>query len=247
MSKETKNHSMGWLKGVLSNNAQPEQKSMIEQPEEEIIEEPVKIVDMTEQIENEPAKKDILSKDDQDKVALDSIVALENILQDRQLILYKNKGLENQLHTANEMISRLKHDQVKKDQLLLEKNKEIRVLESNLTNKQMSYDQLLEDYKDFQNKANIESGKLTNQLEIEIHKYNKLKEEATEVQYKNMNVIKELEEKIRDLEVENQNYVAQYEKSQQEKAELMQTINDFTERMSISFSSNLAGSANQPE
>lgn len=166
---------------------------------------------------------------------LDLIVSLENMLKDRQLIQYRNKALEEQLQNANETINRLKQDQLKKEQLLQEKNKEIRSLEDSLTSKQMSYEQLLEDYKEFQNTAKIEYDKIASHLEAERNKYNKLNEQATNAQYQSMLKINELEEKIRTLEIEKQQYAEQYQKVLKEKTELLQTINDFTERMSFSF------------
>ena len=45
-----------------------------------------------------------------------------------------------------------------------------------------------------------------------------------------------IEEKIRNLEIENNQYKQQYQKVIDEKNELMKTINDFTERMTFSFS-----------
>lgn len=177
----------------------------------------------------------MFSKDHQDKISLDVIVSIENILKDRQLLTYKNKGLEEQLAAANEAISRYKHEQIKKDQLIQEKSKEIRELENVLTNKQMSYDQLLEDYKEYQLTSNLAYEKLSSQLETEIAKYNKLQEETTNTQYQNMLKINALEDKIRALEIENQKYAEQYRNIVDEKAKLMQTITDFTEKMSFSF------------
>src|SRR5690606_15573989 len=136
----------------------------------------------------------IFSKDNQDKVVIDLIVSLENLIKDRQLIIYKKKSLEDQLSLANDTISRMKKDLIKKEQLLQEKNKEIRELENSLTNKQMSYEQLLEDYKEFQDNSNMEYDRLSTQLEAEINKYNKLNEESMDTQYKNMLRINELEE-----------------------------------------------------
>ncbi|MFZ0578297.1 MAG: hypothetical protein WAM41_12415, partial [Psychrobacillus psychrotolerans] len=133
-------------------------------------------------------------------------------------------------------ISRFKHEQIKKDQLFQEKNKEIRELEITLTNKQMSYDQLLEDYKTYQLTSNMEYEKTSNQLEAEVSKYNKLYEEFENMQYHSMLKTNELEDKIRILEIENQKYAEQHQKIVNEKEELMQTINDFTDRMSFSFS-----------
>lgn len=178
----------------------------------------------------------LFSKDNQDKVVLDLIVSLENIIKDRRLILYKSKGLEDQLHTATETINRMKQELMKKDQLLQENSKEIRKLENILTNKQMSYDQVLEDYKDYQSKSNIEYERISNQLETEINKYNKFNEEFTSFQHQNILKINELEETIRSLKIENQQYAQQYQQILDEKSQLMQTINDFTARMSFSFS-----------
>lgn len=196
-------------------------------------------VDKAEKIEKENDSL-ILSKDKQDKVVQDLIVSLENLIKDRQLIIYRNRSLEDQLSAANETISRMKKDLLKKEQQLQEKNKEIRELENSLTNKQMSYEQLLEDYKEFQENSNVEYERISAQLEAEINKYNKLNEESMEAQYKNMLKINELEEIIRNLKIENQQYIQQYEKIVNEKAELMKVINDFTERMTFSFSPKVA-------
>ncbi|ALC86114.1 hypothetical protein AM499_09975 [Bacillus sp. FJAT-22090] len=235
MSSDNKNKSMGWLKGVLTNQnhfPETEQKGK-EEVSIQLIEEYSNMEDSFPP--EQPSKKYILSKDNQDKLSLDLIVSLENLLNDRQLMFYKNEGLEEQLQTANESNSRLKHDLVKKEQLVQDKNKEIRTLESNLTNKQMSYDQLLEDYKEYQSTSSSDFDNISIQLEKEINKYNMLKEESSNNQYQNMLSIRELEERIRELEVENQKSIEQFTQVLEEKTELMKTINDFTERMSFSF------------
>jgi len=232
MTKDNKNKPMGWFKGVLSN---PQIENETKEVSIELIEEFSNMEDFIPPANS--TKIYTLSKDNQDKLSLDLIVSLENVLNDRQLTLYKNEGLEGQLHTANETISRLKHDLLKKEQLVQDKNKEIRTLESNLTNKQMVYDQLLEDYKEYQSNSSSDFEKISTQLEKEINKYNMLREESSNIQYQNMLAIRELEEKIRNLEVENQKFSEQYVKILDEKEELMRTINDFTERMSFSFTS----------
>lgn len=238
MANETEKKGISWFKSVRSNQNQLEKYSA---------EHHVVVTEIVEELSNDveefkqpvtESNKNLFSKDNQDKVALDVIVSIENMLKERQLQSYKNNGLEEQLYTANETINRFKHDQIKKDQLLQEKNKEIRELENNLTNKQMRYDQLLEDYKEYQLKSNMEYEKISNQLETEMTKYNKLYEESMNSQYQSMLKINELEEKIRNLAIENQKFVEQYQKIVDEKADLLQTINDFTERMSFSFSTN---------
>lgn len=238
MAGEIEKKGIGWFKGVLSNQNHLEKNSVVQQevPTEVVMEAQVNSIKETEQQAMDSSKQ-LFSKDDHDKTAMDVIISIENLLKERQLQSYKNKGLEDQLYNANDTINRFKRDQMKKDQLLQEKNKEIRELENNLTNKQMRYDQLLEDYKEYQHTANMEYEKISNQLETETAKYNKLNEEATNAQYQGMLKVNELEDKIRNLEIENLKYLEQYQKISDEKEELIQTINDFTERMSFSFSS----------
>lgn len=231
-SEEKKKAS--WFKSAVNNQLD----NQGEQSENEVtvtVEEPTTTFNVIENstMENNQA---LFSKENQDKTALDVIVSIENILKERQLLSYKNNALIDQVDAANETISRFKRESLKKDQLLQDKSKEIRELEHMLTNKQMSYDQLLEDYKEFQLTSNLEFDKISNQLETEKAKYAKLFEESTRIQSQQQDRINELEDRIRNLEIENEKFAEQYEKISNEKADLMKSINDFTERMSFSFS-----------
>ncbi|GIO28267.1 hypothetical protein [Ornithinibacillus bavariensis] len=236
MSKETiEKKGLGWFKGNRTSDSNETWENII--TDKETTQAPVEEVPLTPEVADqlETASKSIFSKENQDKVSLDVIVAVENLLKDRQLVKIKHSTVEKRLQEANEMITRYKQDLEKRDQLLNEKNKEIQGLENSLTNKQMSYDQLLEDYKEYQQNSNTEYEQIVNQLETSQDKYEKLKEESTKSQYESMLKINELEEKIRSIEIENKKYASQYQQIVDEKNELMQTINDFTQRMSISF------------
>lgn len=238
MTKEkTKKTGVSWFKAINNDQNQSEDSNIDQQSDlgKTKLDEETQEQNEMDQI-NTQNNNSLLTKENQDKVVLDAIVSLENMLKDRQLILYENNGLIDKLEAANETINRTKQDLIKKEQLLQEKIKEIQVLENSLTSKQMSYDQLLEDYKDYQNNSNTEYETISNQLNTEINKYNKLNEDSMNTQYQNMLKISELEEIIRSLETQNQQYIQQYQKNLDEKSELMKTINDFTERMSFSFS-----------
>jgi len=236
-NKDTRKKGMGWFKGFDGGQNQSEQDNLGQQVSGTNSMKDAQIDNIKEAEKNVPQNDNVLfSKDNQDKIVLDLIVSLENMIKDRQLVIYKNKDLDSQLFTANETISRIKQDLMKKEQLLLERNKEIRGLETNLTNKQMGYDQLLEDYKDYQNTSNTDYEKISIQLDTEVNKYSKLNEELMSSQYQNMMKVTEFEEKIRVLKIENEQYKQQYKKVVDEKAELMKTINDFTDRMSFSLS-----------
>lgn len=245
MNKEINKNSKGWLKNVLPNRTQNEALES-----EETLTPDIRFEE-TETEEQQPSvhsnKNHVLSKENQDKLSLDMILSLENMLNDRQLILYKNKSLEGQLETAHSITHRLQADIEKRDQLLLEKGEEIESLENSLTHKQMGYDQLLEDYKEYQQRSKTEFEDISSRLETEIQKYNKLKEDSTDNKYQDMLHIKQLEERIRDLEIDNKKFQTQYEQVLEEKSALMATINDFTERMSFSFSQKPATSNSDTE
>ncbi|MGG3280593.1 hypothetical protein [Paenibacillus solani] len=242
MARETEKKGMVWFKNSRSNQNLPE-KNHSEHQEVDIKAEEESAYSGESELPAAEGNNHLFSKDSQDKIGLDVIVSIENMLKERQLLSYKNKGLEDQLSTANETINRYKQEQIKRDQLIQEKNKEIRELENVLTNKQMSYDQLLEDYKEYQLTTNLAYEKLSSQLETETAKYNKLYEESNNTQYQSMLKINSLEEKIRELEIANQRYAEQYQNILDDKAKLMQTINDFTEKMSFSFSPKTAASS----
>ncbi len=220
------NKTRGWFKNVLTARTESESDLMILQEDSEI--EPTDTSTDSSKLDYELLK--------QDKTAFDLVVAVENLLNDRQLFQFKSKDTEDQLFNANETINRLKNELSKREHLILEKEKEFRSLEDKLTSKQMSYDQLLEDYKDYQSSSNSGIENLKYQLEKERNKYFQLNEEFTKHQYDSMQRTKDLEEKLRDSEAENLQISSQYQKVMEEKAQLLQSVTDFTTRMSFSFS-----------
>lgn len=216
----------GWLKNLLTARSETASETAAAE---------IQAITENEAEPAVPASSDAeLSLLDQDKAALDLIVAVENMLNDRQLTAFRLKDHEEQLQNAYDTINRLKNEMSKKEHAILEKEKEFRNLEDKLTQKQMSYDQLLEDYKEYQNSASSGMENLKYQLEKERNKYAKLNEEFSQYQHESVRKTKELDEKIRDLESENQKVESQYQKVLEEKNHLLQTISDFTARMNFS-------------
>lgn len=243
MTKVVEKKGMNWFKDILSNQNQiNENVEKIQEPTTETTDNNDNNVSST----SDSVQVLETFQDNSDKLSLDLMNSVENILKDRQLLSYKKKALEEQLLSANETINRLNVDLLK-DQLLQEGQKVINDLENKLTSKQMGYDQLIEDYKAYQLSSKMEYEKISNQLETETSKYKKLNDDFTSYQYQNMLTVKKLEEKIRNLEIENQKSLEQYQKIVDEKAKLMETINDFTERMTFSFSTNTSSNSSKQE
>lgn len=220
------NRTRGWFKNVLTARTEEDN-------------DPILLQEGTEEestgISTDSSKLDYAVLE-QDKTALDLVLAVENLLNERQLFQFKSKDTEDQLYNANETTNRLKNELSKREHQIIEKEKEFKSLEDKLTSKQMSYDQLLEDYKDYQSTSNSGIENLKFQLEKERNKYFQLSEEFSKHQYDSMQKTKELEEKLRDSEAENLKISSQYQKVMEEKAQLLQSVTDFTERMSFSFS-----------
>lgn len=246
MAKDLRTKPKGWLKGVLNNYNDSETEDFqqkdtsVNLDKNEIHNEseqpPVEHSDSSLENQSQPQTKLQFSKENQDKVTIDIISAVENLLNDRQIAQFKNQDLKEQLDSAHQVINRLKNDKLQKEQIIIEKTTEVESLEDKLTSKQMNYDQLLEDFKEYQNTSNDGIENLKYQLEKETGKYNKLNNEFSTYQYENMEKTKQLEEKIRGLEVENQKLSENYQSIKEEKNQLLQTFNDFSERMSFSFS-----------
>lgn len=227
----TDKKNKGWFKGVLSTREETAAAyADVDAP-----------IPAAEPVREEPRVLPIVPPAsslpiyEQDNLTLALKVAVENILSDRQLAITKSEDREANLHAANETINRLRNEVGKKEHQLLEKDKELRSLEDKLTGKQMSYDQLLEDYKDYQSTSNMGMDNLKYQLEKERSKYTKMSDELTKLQYEAMKRSESYEERIRDLEAENLQLMEVNRKMALEKASLLQSVTDFTERMSFSF------------
>lgn len=246
--KDTNKKRVSWLKAFNFNQDQSEQGNVDRPVDITEIMNGEQLNSMTNSDEKDMQNDNVLLlRDNQDKVVSDLIVSLENIIKDRQLIIYRSKDTDGQLFAANEVINRIKQDLRNKEHLLLEKNKDIQRLESNLSNKQMTYDQLLEDYKEYQNISSTDYENISIQLETETNKYNKLNDELINSQHQTTTKINKLEEIIRNLKIENNQYKQQYQKVVDEKSELMKTINDFTDRMSFSLSTKAPTNPSDPE
>ncbi len=170
MAKGTERKGMGWFKDIMNNPNSVKDHNNEELQEITSNQNEVHVFS-SETEEEQPSSNNF--QDPQDKLSMDLMNSIEKILKDRQLLSYKNKGLEEQLQSSNETIYRLNQDILKKEQFLDESQNVIQDLESKLTNKQMGYDQLIEDYKAYQLSSKTEYEKISNQIRnrnIKIHK-----------------------------------------------------------------------------
>lgn len=259
MSNNERMQKTSWLKRIFSTDDSYEYEDMEEErlyPKEDDYAEA-----STEQSTNEPITSewddadqeetkasfestfneefdDILMKDNQDKVVLDSVIALENLLKDRQLVLHGYKNIKEKLKNATEEINQAKNENEHQKVLINEKDRIIQKREQDIAEQQMIYDQLLEDYRLFKQNSQEELTSFTEELDRLNKNYQRLMSQSTKEQADYLSKITLFEEKIRTLEIENETYQTKYDQMHQEKNRLMEKVDHFTkqiDQMSLSF------------
>lgn len=222
-----------WLRGILTGRADTGAAAQRteEEADESVAEAGLEPEAAVRGEESGQPKYFFSLREQKDKITLDLVVAVENALNDRKLLQFKNKGLEEKLRTANESIERLKNEFRKSEQMVEDLKAEVSRLELKLTDKQADYDKLLNDYREYRNGMAREIEKLKAHIEKEQSKYAKLSEEYNRHQLQTIQKVRDLEERIRELEAENQAIANQHQPALAEKAELLQTISEFTHRM----------------
>ncbi len=177
-------------------------------------------------------EKGVVIAKDKDKLELDLELAIGNILKDKQLKNHLLKNMENELENTGKNCSDLKQELNKANSEISEKQKIIEDMKEKMAIQKMNFDQLVEDYKDLQNMKGSVEEEIKYQLEREQSKYENLHEEYEKYKLNSIKEIKGLKEIVRDKEIENEQLKERNKKMQEDKSSLLETINDFTERMS---------------
>src|SRR5690625_4482375 len=170
-----------------------------------------------------------------DKIALDLLVAVDQMLNDRDLLKQSLDDLKERLKHSEDHITGLVQEKNQLEQAIALKDTEIARLEEQISSRNMNYDQLMEDYQEMQTRLNYEIDELKNQVDIEQERYNKLNESYEYLQIDNVGKVQKLEDKIRELEIKNDNLQKNYYKMREENSYLLGMFKDFNNRMNSSF------------
>jgi chromosome segregation ATPase len=183
--------------------------------------------------ESSSAESDTLwiSKENLDALETELVNSTENFIKNRKLELRKIQNLQSQIQT---MQDRLSHQETLAAQMEI-KTKEytsmIEKLENKLTEKQMAFDQLLEDLSYHQSRSQDETDKLKMNLAEEKGKFDQLFHEHTHIRETLSGAEIKLQEKIQSLEMENKDLKSRFQELQREKKHLIDTFNEFTARL----------------
>ncbi|MBB6671933.1 hypothetical protein [Cohnella nanjingensis] len=224
-----------FLKKKKSSERLPEQDLSEQSASYDLPEDALTLLDTPDSGE-ESSSSIFAKKSPMDKKSLDLVFAVEQMIQAKQGIEASNYEMQDRLNYANGHIDRLNKDLKNLNKVIEDREKSIMELEQKLTEKNLKVDQMMDDYRELQSVLSDEIEELKGANEVERQKYASLLQKNNETQAEKNKRIGELEEKIGKLEVEHTHMKQKFETLRQEKAYLVNMVNDFTARMTSPFS-----------
>ncbi len=173
-------------------------------------------------------------KIEKDKTILDLLSAVEHIVRERQLADHNLKDLHKRQKHSQEQIDALQKEVTRANQAFGERDNRIAVLEEKLADKNVSIDQLMEDYGQLQSSTGDEIRGLKSEIELREQKYQNCVEKSGQESMEKTLLINNMEAKLMELETERNRFKTMYDNIRKENTYLLNLINDFTHRMSSS-------------
>lgn len=187
---------------------------------------------------NLPRNNVLGQKESLDSLELDLLVASETFINRRRLELTRMQDLQHQVQHLQNKISHNDNLLNTVAQKTSEFESIIRNLEQKLTDKQIRYDQLMEDFDTYQVNMREDSEKLRFLLSEQSQKYNQLLEDHNKTKDSTLKLETQYQEEIRSLKAENFELKNRYEEAQKEKKRLMETFNELTSTLTAPFLDN---------
>lgn len=173
---------------------------------------------------------------EKDNIVLDLVSAIEQLIRARQISENSLKELQKRHQHAQEQIESLQKEIAQVRTALENKEGQVKEWEGKFADKNMAIDQLMEDYNILQANVTKEIRELKNAYEIERGKNKQVQEQNLKESIENITILKKNEETIVMLRTENENLKKSYENIRKENTYILSMVNDFTSRMSLSFS-----------
>ncbi len=176
----------------------------------------------------------ITNKLEKDKITLDLINAVNQIVRARQLTEQNLQELQVRFsHSQNQNV--LKDKEITRvNEIVAEKEKQIEELESKLSDKNIKIDHLMEEVREIQSAMSSEIKELNKVVDLEQEKNLKYKDRYEKESMDLIIKLKKSEELIINLETENNNLSKLYDSIRNENKYLLNMVNDFADRMSSS-------------
>jgi chromosome segregation ATPase len=175
-------------------------------------------------------------KVEKDNIVLDLVSAVEQLIRARHISENSLNELQKRHHHAKDQIESLQKEITQVRKALDNKEREVKEWESKLTDKNLAIDQLMEDYNMLQANVANEIRELKNAYEMERGKNQQVQQQNLKESLENMTLLKKNEETIVLLRTENENLKKSYDNIRKENTYMVSVVNDFTNRMAVSFS-----------
>lgn len=169
-----------------------------------------------------------------DRASQELLLAVEHFIRDREVLKLTNANYQKEIEYLQTKVQRLQQEDGGLKYALREKEEEIREVEGKLVQKQLHYDQLLEEYKELQAMTTAEIKGLKSENGIEKNKYVSLNEEFRSFRAKADRAQLQLEEKLRELDAANKDLQEKYQAALKENAKLIHNISHFTKQFDFS-------------
>jgi len=158
--------------------------------------------------------------------------AVVGMVEDRRQIATSLEEYKRYTHDAQLSVEELKEEK-KASQLILErKEQEIESVRRQVSEKQLKYDQLLEEYKQLRANDEKEYGRLQQQIKEMRLNYENLNADYSRFRTESMKETEKLEAEARDALVKYHQLVDDFNKVREENASLTTSILNFTQQMS---------------
>lgn len=220
--------------GKKKENIEP--KVLNEPSQDEIKIEQAKMKDEEGNLESESTNTlHVSSNIKNNKELMNLILAVDQVVHQHQISEHEFIDLQNRYtHTTGQLAER--DEEIRRtNKVVVNKDKTIGILENKITDNNLKFDQIMEDFNLMKSQLSNEIDDLKNAIDIEKKKYKSLNEQYDKELIDQVNKIKTKEEIILKLESENANFREQNEQITKENKYLLTLANDFTSRISASF------------
>ncbi len=173
-----------------------------------------------------------LTQNADDEVSTRLFASVVSIVEDRRQLLTSLDEYRRYLHDAENTIQDMKLDKRASQLLLEKKEEELEASRRQMAEKQLKYDQLLEDYRQLRSNDAKEFERLQQQIKEIRLSYENLNIDYGRFRTESIRENEKLEAEAREVLVKYHQLLDEYNKLREENTNLMSSIINFTQQMS---------------
>jgi chromosome segregation ATPase len=174
----------------------------------------------------------VLNQKADDEVSTRLFASVVSIVEDRRQLISSLDEHKRFLHDAENTIQDMKLDKRTAQLLIEKKEEEIEVSHRQVAEKQLKYDQLLEDYRQLRANDANEFERLQQQIKEIRLSYENLNSDYSRFRTESIRESEKLEAEVREGLVKHHQLLDEYNKLREENSNLMSSIVNFTQQMS---------------